>query len=95
LSIGAAIAQSLALAFGFVHVKLLVLVGMVAFLTGVTRTPFTSFVLVLEMSNSHEVILYLMLASIFANVCAKAVNSKSFYELAAHDILQRNAALSQ
>jgi H+/Cl- antiporter ClcA len=87
LSSGAALGQLLASTFGFESVKLMILVGMVAFLTGVTRTPFTSFVLVLEMSNSHEVILYLMLSSMVANVSARIINSKSFYEQAAHDIV--------
>jgi H+/Cl- antiporter ClcA len=95
LASGAALGQWLSQLMGFESIKLMILVGMVAFLTGLTRTPFTSFVLVLEMSNSHEVILYLMLASVVANVSAKLVNGKSFYEQAAHDILYRNAALSQ
>ncbi|MNJ96796.1 H(+)/Cl(-) exchange transporter ClcA [compost metagenome] len=89
LSSGAALGQYLSILFGFANVKLMILVGMVAFLTGVTRTPFTSFVLVLEMSNSHEVILYLMLSSVVSNVTARVINSKSFYEQAAHDITSR------
>lgn len=87
LASGAALGQQLSLLFGFPNVKLMILVGMVAFLTGITRTPFTSFVLVLEMSNSHEVILYLMLSSIVANVTARVINAKGFYEMAAHDII--------
>lgn len=35
---------------------------MVSFLTGVTRTPFTSAILVLEMTDRHSVIFHLMLA---------------------------------
>lgn len=89
LSSGAALGQLIASTLGFVNMKLMVLVGMVAFLTGVTRTPFTSFVLVLEMSNSHEIILYLMLSSMVANVTARIINSKGFYEQAAHDIISR------
>lgn len=89
LSSGAALGQLLASTFGFTSMKLMVLVGMVAFLTGVTRTPFTSFVLVLEMSNSHDVILYLMLSSMVANVTARIINAKGFYEQAAHDIVSR------
>lgn len=87
LASGASLGQFLAQTMGFTSVKLMILVGMVAFLTGVTRTPFTSFILVLEMSNSHDVILYLMLASVIANVCSRIVNPLSFYEQAAHDII--------
>jgi H+/Cl- antiporter ClcA len=89
LASGAALGQLLATTFGFESVKLMILVGMVAFLTGVTRTPFTSFVLVLEMSNSHDVILYLMLSSLVANVTARIINSTGFYEQASHDIVSR------
>jgi H+/Cl- antiporter ClcA len=92
LASGASLGQFLAQTLGFPAVKLMAVVGMVAFLTGITRTPFTSFVLVLEMSNSHDAILYLMLASVVANVCARAVNSQSFYEQACHDIIQANPA---
>ncbi|KYG70350.1 hypothetical protein AZI85_14560 [Bdellovibrio bacteriovorus] len=91
LASGATLGQFLAQSFGFEYVKLMIMVGMVAFLTGITRTPFTSFVLVLEMTDSHEIILYLMLSSIIANVTARLVSSKSFYEQVAHGILQQNA----
>ncbi len=87
LSSGAALGQLIAEMMGFASTKLMILVGMVAFLTGITRTPFTSFILVLEMSNSHEVILYLMLASVIANLCSRIVSAEGFYEQAGHDIL--------
>lgn len=86
LASGAAIAQFMTLQFGFVSPRMMILVGMVSFLTGVTRSPFTSFVLVLEMSDSHEMILYLMLSSFISSLVARLVNTKSFYEQAAHDI---------
>lgn len=87
LASGAALGQWMAQLLGFASTKLMILIGMVAFLTGITRTPFTSFILVLEMSNSHEVILYLMLASLVANVSARGIGEKGFYEKAAHDII--------
>jgi len=87
LASGAALGQFIAQTLGFASVKLMILVGMVAFLTGIARTPFTSFILVLEMSSSHDVILYLMLASVIANVSARVINTKGFYEQAAHDII--------
>lgn len=75
---------------GSMHV--LILVGMTAFLTGVTRTPFTSFVLVLEMTSSHEVILYLMLSSFVASLVSRVVNQDSFYEQVAHGIKEASHA---
>ena len=81
LSAGASLGSWLAalLSSGVSH--LLILVGMASFLTGVTRTPFTSFVLVVEMSNEHECIFPLMLAALSADLIAR-LDGGSFYEWA-------------
>ncbi len=60
--------------------NLLILCGMVAFLTGVTRTPFTAAILVLEMTDRHNVIFYLMLAGMFASIVSVAVDKHSLYD---------------
>ncbi len=60
--------------------ELLVLLGMAGFLTGVTRTPFTAFVLVLEMTDHHNAIFPIMLCAITAEFCAKLLDQESFYE---------------
>ena len=62
------------------NTNLIILAGMVGFLTGVTRTPFTSAILVLEMTNSHNVIFHLMLAGMIASVVALLVDKHSFYD---------------
>ena len=62
------------------NANLLILSGMVAFLTGVTRTPFTAAILVLEMTDRHSVIFYLMLAALVANVVALLVDKHSLYD---------------
>jgi H+/Cl- antiporter ClcA len=53
---------------------------MVGFLTGVTRTPFTSAILVLEMTDRHSVIFHLMLAALVSNIAALLVDKHSLYE---------------
>jgi H+/Cl- antiporter ClcA len=63
------------------HHNLLVLVSMIAFLTGVTRTPFTASILVLEMTDRHSAIFYFLLAGIVANIAASQVMERSFYEV--------------
>ena len=60
--------------------NLLILVGMVAFLTGVTRTPFTSAILVLEMTDRHNVIFHLMLAGMLAGLASLLIDRHSFYD---------------
>lgn len=62
------------------NVNLLILAGMVGFLTGVTRTPFTSAILVLEMTDRHNVIFHLMLAGMVASLAAYLIDRHSFYD---------------
>jgi H+/Cl- antiporter ClcA len=91
LSTGAAIGSWMSgLSDGFNH-QLWVLAGMAAFLTGVTRTPFTSLILVLEMTDTHDVIICLMLAAIVAQSVAKLVDPVSFYEHMCHRIVHGKA----
>jgi H+/Cl- antiporter ClcA len=82
LSIGASFGSLIA---GLLHLSLtdtnlLILAGMVGFLTGVTRTPFTSAILVLEMTDRHNVIFYLMLAGLIANLVSLLIDRHSFYD---------------
>jgi H+/Cl- antiporter ClcA len=62
------------------NANILILAGMVAFLTGVTRTPFTSAILVLEMTDRHNVIFHLMLAGMVASIVSVFVDKHSFYD---------------
>ena len=95
LSIGAAIGGWSAQMVEGANPQIWVLGGMVAFLTGVTRSPFTSMILVLEMTDSHGVILDLMMAAIFAQGFAKLVDPVSFYEHVSHRMLRSLGALNE
>ena len=53
---------------------------MVAFLTGVTRSPFTSAILVLEMTDRHNVIFHLMAAGMTASFVSLIIDRHSFYD---------------
>jgi H+/Cl- antiporter ClcA len=82
LSAGASVGATLS---GWLHLSptdtnLIVLAGMVAFLTGVTRTPFTSAILVLEMTDRHNVIFHLMLAGMISSLVAMLIDKHSFYD---------------
>lgn len=80
LVVGATIGSYLSTFVGQDHANLMVLLGMIGFLTGVTRTPFTSFILVLEMTDRHSAIFPMMLASLVAHWVSKFVDKISFYE---------------
>lgn len=62
------------------NTNLLILCGMVGFLTGVTRTPFTSAILVLEMTDRHNVIFHLMIAGMVAGIVSMVVDKHSLYD---------------
>ena len=62
------------------NANILILAGMVGFLTGITRTPFTSAILVLEMTDRHSVIFHLMLAAMVAQLASVLVDKHSLYD---------------
>ncbi len=82
LSTGASIGSLIS---GWFHLNasdsnVLILCGMVSFLTGVTRSPFTCAILVLEMTDRNNLIFHLMLAGMVASVSAMVVDKHSLYD---------------
>lgn len=60
--------------------NVVILGGMVAFLTGITRAPFTSSIIVLEMTDRHSLIFYLMLAGMVSSLISVLVSKHSLYD---------------
>ncbi len=81
LSAGACLGSWLGVSCHGVSSNLMVLLGMIAFLTGVTRTPFTAFVLVLEMTDRHSAIFPMMVAALAAELASRLVQRRGFYEV--------------
>ena len=82
LSAGASIGALIA---GWFHLpatsaNLIILCGMTGFLTGVTRSPFTCSILVIEMTNTHNIIFYIMLTALVANLISNFISKHSFYD---------------
>lgn len=82
LSAGAAMGSVLS---GWMHLSssntnVVILAGMAAFLTGVTRSPFTSAILVLEMTDRHNLIFHLMLATMIASIVSLVIDRHSLYD---------------
>lgn len=82
LSAGASIGSAIS---GWLHLtdsesNLMILCGMVGFLTGITKSPFTSSILVLEMTNNHTVIFHLMITALIANLLSMYMSKRSFYD---------------
>ncbi len=59
------------------------LVGMGAFFAAVIRAPFTSIIMVFELTRDYNIILPLMIASIVAFVLSSRIEKESIYELIA------------
>ncbi len=82
LSAGASLGS---LVSGWFHLNasdanVIILCGMVSFLTGVTRSPFTCAILVLEMTDRNNLIFHLMLAGMVASLAAMSVDKHSLYD---------------
>ncbi len=88
LSFGGSIGAFIGNLFDFApkQINMLVLIGMVAFLTAFTRSPFTCAILVLEMTDRHSVIFYMLVAAWCANLIANQIDKRSFYEKTAEII---------
>lgn len=83
LSAGASIGSVIS---GVIHLtqnetNVVILAGMVAFLTGITRAPFTSAIIVLEMTDRHSLIFHLMLAGMVSSIASILVSRHSLYDV--------------
>ncbi len=93
LAVGAGIGDNLAGLFPALapHAAIILLV-MAAYLSGVTRAPVTSFIIMMEMTNSHQMLLPLMSASVAASAVSKWICPKSLYHALAEKFLPPAAA---
>ena len=90
LSAGASIGSVIS---GWIHLSpnetnVVILGGMVAFLTGITCAPFTSAIIVLEMTDRHSLIFHLMLAGMVSSLISVMVSKKSLYDLLKNSYLE-------
>lgn len=80
LSIGAGIGNWFVVLFESVHSQAFVLLGMVAFFSGVIRAPITAVIIVSEMTHNHSLIIALLMASLVAYGSARLVSKESLYQ---------------
>ena len=89
LSVGAGLGAAVQGLFTGVPVAALVLIGMVAYLTGVLQAPITAFVIVTEMTQDHALMIPLMVAALIADAVSKAVCREGLYHALAQILLER------
>jgi H+/Cl- antiporter ClcA len=89
LAVGAGIGGTVHGLLPDMPVGALVLIGMVAYLTGVLQAPITSFVIVTEMTQNHSMMIPLMVAALIADAASKAVCRGGLYHTLAEIMLER------
>ncbi len=91
LAVGAGVGANLAalLPFGYAPHAAIILLSMTAYLSGVTQAPATSFIITMEMTDDHHMLLPLMAASLLASAVAKRMISAPLYHVLADRWIER------
>lgn len=90
LAIGAALGSLLSQFFWAHNHHLLIMAGMIAFLTGFMRTPFTAFILIFEMTDRHSALFPMMIAATIAAWVSSLLQKHSFYDRVKEDFLHEH-----
>ncbi len=90
LTVGAGIGSQISGFTGeLVDGRLLVLLCMAAFLAGATQSPVTAAVVVMEMTGSQPVLIWLLIGGIISTIVSRQIMPKPFYHFAAGRFRQR------
>lgn len=87
LAIGAGLGANIAELFQGIDVSAVMLLGMVAYLAGVVQAPITAFVIVMEMTNNHSMLIPLMAAALIAHGTSRVICREGIYQALAHRML--------
>lgn len=80
LAVGAGLGENIsALLPAIAPHSAVILLSMAAYLSGVTRAPLTSFIIMMEMTDSHHMLLPLMTASLIASGISKLISPTPLY----------------
>jgi H+/Cl- antiporter ClcA len=88
LAVGAGLGSLIGTAFPDQAPNVFLVLGMVGFLSAMTQTPITAFVIVMEMTANHEVLLPLMTTSLIAFAVSRALSRTPLYHALARDALR-------
>lgn len=89
LSAGAGLGQVVANLLTQADPGSLVVVGMAAYFAGVVQAPITSFVIVMEMTGNHDMVVPLMLATLLATAVSRLICRRPLYKALADNYLAR------
>lgn len=87
LAIGAGIGQDLAQLLPAVPMPVMAVLAMVAYFAGVVQAPITAFVIVVEMTNDHAMMVPLMLAALIGAATSRLICHEGIYHALSHRFL--------
>jgi len=87
LASGAGLGANIALFFPAEMASTIVILGMIGYFTGVVQTPITAFVIVMEMTDNHELVMAMMATALIASGTSKLICKKPIYEALAENLL--------
>ncbi len=89
LSAGAGIGQAIAELVSVADPGALIVIGMAAYFAGVVQAPITAFVIVMEMTDNHDMVVPLMLATLLATAVSRMLCPRPLYKGLAENYLAR------
>jgi H+/Cl- antiporter ClcA len=89
LSAGAGIGHAVASLMAQADPGALIVIGMAAYFAGVVQAPITAFVIVMEMTDNHDMVVPLMLATLLATAVSRMICSRPLYKALASSYLDR------
>jgi H+/Cl- antiporter ClcA len=88
LAVGAGIGASVARLFPLAPTGAIILLGMVAYFSGVVQAPITAFVIVTEMTDSHAMVVPLMAAALIGYATSRLIAPEGIYHALSHGFLE-------
>jgi chloride channel protein, CIC family len=79
IAVGSGLGSDLATWFPVAPTTAMILLTMTAYFSGMLQSPITSFVIVMEMTGSQEILIPLMASAFFASGTSKLLNPKPLY----------------
>jgi H+/Cl- antiporter ClcA len=89
LSAGAGMGQAVASLVAQADDGALIVIGMAAYFAGVVQAPITAFVIVMEMTDNHDMVVPLMLATLLATAVSRMICPQPLYKALANTYLAR------
>ena len=94
LAVGAGLGANIAWLLPSAPAQALVVLGMVAYFSGVVQAPITAFVIVAEMTNDHAMVVPLMLTSLIGFAVSRLVCHEGVYHALAHSFIHAKTTAS-